>query len=380
MINYRKLLGYGLAIWIAFGAMLTAQVYLHRRAYGEPASMRAAAVIAISDIVLWAVMAALAFLAARWVSVERFSARQIVVIHLFVGPAVVLFRSLLDLPAVYLITGEMPQLKERILLTFTLRLMTFYAFLGAGYAVEYVRRYHERELRETQLREQLVRAQLSMLKMQLQPHFLFNTLHAVSSLMLEDVWAADRMLSRLAEMLRQALQSSQTQMVTLAEEIEGLEPYLEIERIRFGNRLRVTVDLGGCEDALVPHMLLQPLVENAIRHGIAPSEAGGALCIEARRRDGLLQLQVRDTGSGLGSASAGGHGLGLTNTRQRLQYLYGDRHSLELRSGTGGRGVSVLMELPYASGTTASIPQHAASPGAVRSTTDGGLDRSRVDA
>jgi two-component sensor histidine kinase len=347
MNSRTKVLGYGAAIWTAFGVMLTLQFYLHDLLYGERASLVAAASNGLIDIYLWALTAVTAFVAARWISLERFSLGRVVLIHLALGPTVVLARTLLDLLAVYIFAGRVISLLEQLLLTFTLRLMVFYAFLGAGYAVEYFRRFHERQLREIHLREQLTRAQLGMLKMQLQPHFLFNTLHAVSSLMRSDVAGADRMLSRLADMLRQTLQSSETQFVRLEEEIETLQPYLEIERIRFGERLRVQVELGACRDAIVPHMLLQPLVENAIRHGIAPLEGGGLLSITASRRHGSLVLRVRDTGRGLRPGAVDGHGVGLSNTRQRLRHLYGDGQAVELLPGSDGAGVTVVIEIPF---------------------------------
>jgi sensor histidine kinase YesM len=347
MIRYTKVLGYGLVIWTAFGVMLTLQFYLHDLLYGTSSSLVAAASNGLIDIYLWALTAVLAFVAARWISLERFSITRVVLIHLALGPAIVLFRTLLDLLAVYLFSGRLISFVEQALMTFTLRLMVFYAFLGAGYAVEYFQRFHERQLREMQLREQLVRARLGMLKMQLQPHFLFNTLHTISSLMRRDVEGADRILSRLAEMLRQSLQASDTQFVRLSEEIETLQPYLEIERIRFGERLRVNVDLDACEEAVVPHMLLQPLVENAIRHGIAPLEDGGLLSITARRRHDSLVLRVRDTGRGLRPGSTEGHGVGLSNTRQRLRHLYGEDQAIELLPGADGHGVTVTIEIPY---------------------------------
>jgi sensor histidine kinase YesM len=357
MIRYSKVLGYGAAIWTAFGILLTLQFYLHDLLYGTNASLVTAASSGLTDIYLWALTAVLAFLAARWISLERFSILHVVLIHLALGPAVVLFRTLLDLVAVYLFTRRFISYSEQVLLTFTLRLMVFYAFLGAGYAAEYFQRFHERQLREIQLREQLARARLGMLKMQLQPHFLFNTLHAISSLMRRDVEGADRMLSRLAEMLRQSLQSSDTQFVALAEEIETLQPYLEIERIRFGERLKVEIDIDACQEAVVPHMLLQPLVENAIRHGIAPLEHGGLLSITARRRHGSLVLRVRDTGRGLRPGGSDGHGVGLTNTRQRLRHLYGAEQGLELLPDEGGRGVTVMIEIPYRLWTSEDEPE-----------------------
>jgi two-component system LytT family sensor kinase len=189
---------------------------------------------------------------------------------------------------------------------------------------------------------------LQALKMQLHPHFLFNTLHAISALMDDDVKGARRMIARLSELLRLTLESVGQQEVSLRQELDALERYLEIEQIRFQDRL--TVRLAVAPETLgasVPNLVLQPIVENAIRHGIAPRSSAGRIEIRAERQDGMIELQVIDDGPGL---SPGGEefkeGIGLTNTRARLRQLYGDGHRIEIKDADGG-GLAVKLSIPF---------------------------------
>lgn len=219
------------------------------------------------------------------------------------------------------------------------------------------RRYRERERVTLQLETKLARAQLEALKIQLQPHFLFNTLNTISALLHRDAEAADRVLSRLGDLLRLSLQHSGKQEVMLRQELEFLERYLEIQQTRFQDRLTVRFDTDPeVLDALVPTLVLQPLVENAVRHAIEPRAARGHLDIRARRRDGRLRLEVADDGPGLGPAGPGdingagipstGSGIGLANTRARLEQLYGKGHRFTLANAPAG-GLVVTLEIPY---------------------------------
>jgi LytS/YehU family sensor histidine kinase len=227
-----------------------------------------------------------------------------------------------------------------------LKALMYSLLLGVGYAIVYARQLHERELREAQLETELLSAHLNVLKMQLQPHFLFNTLNSISSLMYADVGAADRMVARLADFLRQTLRTIDTQEVTLQEEMNFLTLYLDIERTRLRDRLEICLDVDeGARVALVPHLILQPLVENAIRHAIAPRVEGGSVTILAKRQGDRLRLVVRDDGPGL-EGDPNTTGLGLRNTRQRLQHLYPGTHRFSIGNGPDG-GAEVEVELPY---------------------------------
>jgi two-component system LytT family sensor kinase len=230
-------------------------------------------------------------------------------------------------------------------------LPTYAVILFGYYAFDYYAKYRDRELRASQLETRLSQAQLTALKMQLNPHFLFNTLNTISSLMYTDPDCADRMMTRLSELLRLTLEQDGEQEVTLKEEMEILDRYLQIERIRFEDRLRVTVSIDPAAlEARVPNFSLQPLVENAIRHGIAPRPEGGCLDISARRDDGMLRIRLCDDGPGLQPAGASEprrrEGIGVANTRARLAQLYGNEQSFEMTNAPEG-GLVVLMSVPF---------------------------------
>jgi signal transduction histidine kinase len=224
--------------------------------------------------------------------------------------------------------------------------ITYWLIVGGANLIEYSRRSREREVRASQLEVHLADARLQALKMQLHPHFLFNTLHAITTLMHRDVDAAERMLARLSELLRITLDSAGAQEVSLKEELEFLEQYLEIERIRFGDRLQIEINIDPESlDARVPNLVLQPLVENAIRHGIAPKAGPGWIGVSSRRLDGQLELVVEDDGRGLpaGDQEAG---VGLSNTRARLRELYGETQRLEIVASPAG-GALVRVTIPF---------------------------------
>jgi two-component system LytT family sensor kinase len=244
------------------------------------------------------------------------------------------------------------QVRGLVLTQLHLNFATYWVILGIGAAFEYYGKYRERELRASQLESRLAQAQLDVLRMQLQPHFLFNTLHTISAFMQEgEIDAADRMISRLSDLLRLALDSVHTQEVPLRQEVEFLQRYLDIQQIRFQDQLHVAVDIADDTlDARVPSLILQPLVENAIKHGITPRAAGGHVSIRAHRDDGMLHVEVRDDGPGFAADAVdrgtGDQRVGLANTRARLEQLYGSRHRLTLRDAAEG-GAVVELVLPF---------------------------------
>ena len=201
--------------------------------------------------------------------------------------------------------------------------------------------------RAAQLEGQLAAAQLDALRMQLNPHFLFNTLHAISTLMARDVGGARRMVSDLSDLLRRVLDSVDEQEIPLDDELDVLGRYLDIERTRFADRLSVEVTVGeDARTALVPTFLLQPLVENAIQHGVAPRGEGGRIEIAAERQNGHLLLRVADDGPGLPESGRVREGVGIQNTRDRLAKLYGESGALTLRNRPEG-GLRAEVRLPY---------------------------------
>jgi two-component system LytT family sensor kinase len=225
---------------------------------------------------------------------------------------------------------------------------TFIPIALVAHVVSYTRTLRERELRAAQLEEQLAKTRLQVLKSQLQPHFLFNTMHSISSLMLTDVRAADQMMTRLGDLLRMSLESAGTQITTLSREIEFLNCYLEIEKVRFAERLTVTFDISPATlDASVPHLLLQPLVDNAVKHGISQLPGSGEIRIAATTQAHQLKIEISDNGPGLSkTGTLPSMGLGLRITRERLESLYGRDQRLELLSLPGG-GTTVQVCIPF---------------------------------
>ena len=214
----------------------------------------------------------------------------------------------------------------------------------------FYRRFREGELRESRLQTRLTLAQLEALKMQLHPHFLFNTLHSISALVHRDPEAADKMIARLGDFLRLTLENSGAAEVSLQKELEFLTCYLEIERVRFQDRLTTSLEVEPAAlDSSVPNLILQPIVENALRHGISQSAAPGRVEISAKRENGSLRIRVRDNGPGLnrvtGSREAFKEGVGLSNTRARLEQLYGESHRFEMSDAPDG-GLLVTMVIP----------------------------------
>jgi LytS/YehU family sensor histidine kinase len=231
-------------------------------------------------------------------------------------------------------------------------LMIFWAVIGVLHAVEFYRRYREREALTLELRAQLSQSQLDVLRAQLHPHFLFNVLNAATVLVHRDPDAADAMLTRLGELLRHALRSDPRHETPLHEELELLDQYLDIMRTRFGDRLTIRRTIPtAVESALVPTFVLQPLVENALEHGVDRIEGSGCVEIDAEREGDSLVLAVRDNGAGERADARAGLGIGLTNTRARLAALYGDAATLALRPRPSG-GTEVMLRLPFRSPAT----------------------------
>ena len=219
----------------------------------------------------------------------------------------------------------------------------------AVHALLYYQSFRASELAQSSLKTDLAQAQLRALKMQLHPHFLFNTLHSISSLVLEDPPKANSMIARLGDFLRLTVDNSDQQLVTLKEETEFLRCYLDIEQVRFGDRLTVTFELEPQTlSAQVPHLILQPVVENAIQHAIAPRSTRGHINIEAKRLNSLLRVAISDNGPGISSNAnlPWKQGVGLTNVRTRLQQIYGPDFRFELMNTNGG-GLTAVMEIPF---------------------------------
>ena len=243
-----------------------------------------------------------------------------------------------------------PRFLSRVPGSFASNLLIYGGVIGICYAFDYYRKYREREILATRLEAQLAQAQVDALRMQLHPHFLFNTLNSIAGLVRDNKnQAAVSMLVGLSDLLRHTLEHSSRQEVELREELNFIKLYLSIQKVRFSDRLRTEFDIDpATATALVPNLILQPLTENALRHGIAHSAEPGVIGISSTVHNGHLRLMVYDNGAGLrdGWQLKGSAGIGLANTAARLQQLYDDNHQFDIRNRDSG-GVEVMIFMPF---------------------------------
>jgi two-component system, LytTR family, sensor kinase len=337
------------AFWTLLGIAFGVQFHFASEQIGNPVPWRRAFVYSLSDWYTFALLSIPAVWLANKFPIERPRRAAAISVHLL---ASIVF----SLAYVALRAGlaHLQSESAAFSATFTPLLVKswhfnvlVYSVIGAvTHAFSYYRELRERKLRTAELETHLTNARLQALQMQLNPHFLFNTLHAISSLMHQDVEAADRMLVRLSELLRRALDNSGTQKVTLREELEFLRSYAEIEQTRFGDRLKIEIHLApDTLDSFVPNLILQPLVENAIKHGMEPSARATHIHVISERRDETLRLVVRDNGRGAQNGLVK-DGVGLANTRARLQQLYGSAQTFHAANADGG-GFQVKVTIPF---------------------------------
>jgi two-component system LytT family sensor kinase len=345
-------------IWTLIGIVFTLQMYFTSYRSERPALLVDSLYLQIVWAYLWALATPLVLWAANKLPLERNNWIRNSLIHL---PISILLSGIVTAVGhimVWLYFGlplgrpfSFERMGRFVLANFSEGIGIYMLVALTSYAFNYYRRYHEGQVRTLQLEAQLSKAQLEALKMQLHPHFLFNTLHSISALLTQDTEAARKMITRLGDFLRLTLENSGSEEVTLQQEMEFLTCYLAIERIRFQDRLLTRIDVADDTlDAKVPNLILQPIVENAIRHGIASRSTPGLIEIEAKHINGLVRIQVRDNGPGLSehriSENLFNRGLGLANTGQRLERLYGSRHLFDLRNHPNG-GFVVTMEIPF---------------------------------
>lgn len=341
-----------LLIWLALSLLSTTQLYSVDRMDGRDVSLWLIAWWQSSVWLLWAILTPpVLWLGGRY-RLERANWKRILPIHL---SASVLFALLhLILLASLRFAAPLPHdppgtFGEHLLFTVTgflhIDLLTYWAIVGIASAFDFYRRWQTEELQGAQLKQQLAQARLQALQMQLQPHFLFNTLHTVATLVEDDPKLARRMIAQLGDFLRLTLEENGAELVTLGRELEFTRAYLSIEELRFQDRLQVHYSLAPeTLSARVPYLILQPLVENAILHGLAPSANCGRLELCAEQREGRLRIEVRDDGGKLASTN---EGLGLANTRARLTQIYGASADLTLTVNETGSTVAAI-EIPFA--------------------------------
>ena len=349
------------ACWGTFGVLLGQQTYALQAGQGPAGVWSHALVLQLNYCLVWAVATpAVLRLGRRFPLVapaQPAHARpvlwQSLPVHLVAGVACALIvqgaHSCL-LPFLYphwFPPVPLSLLRRSLMGTVDYGVILYWVVVLIGQSVDYLRRSDEARIRQAQLQEQLAEAQLQALRMQMHPHFLFNALNSVAALIPDDPRAAEHMLTRLGELLRIYLRSSEVQEISLAQEIEFVRRYLEIQKLRFEERLQVHIRLDpAAETAAVPSLILQPLVENAIVHGIADRDRDGSIDIDAAVQGAELLLRVADNGSDSEpTAAAWREGTGLGNTRRRLERLYGPLHAFSVEAVASG-GVCASIRIP----------------------------------
>jgi two-component system LytT family sensor kinase len=345
-------------IWTFIGLVFTLQGYFTSYRSERPMLFTYSLYIQMTWSYLWALATPLVLWAADRLPIERTNWIRSALLHIPISIVLSVVITALGRVVIWLNYGyrsgkplPFEAVTNFVIGNFSEGIGIYLLIALTSYAYSYYSRYREGQLRTLQLEAQLSHAQLQALKMQLHPHFLFNTLHSISALLNKDIEAARKMITRLGDFLRLTLENSGSQEVTLQQEMEFLTCYLEIERIRFQNRLVTCMDLGEQTlAAKVPNLILQPIVENAIRHGIAPRSTPGVIEIAAKQVGGRLRIQVRDNGPGLPehrtSQNQFKKGLGLANTETRLKQLYGADHLFDLSNDPAG-GLLVTLEIPF---------------------------------
>jgi len=324
-------------------------MYLTQAKVGSPVSWQFALSRSLADWYTFALLSVPAIVLAGRFPLGSAPLRLLVILHLLASLVFSLVWMLLRAGLTVGLDGTSfaETLRYALVATLVFNMLVYWVIVVATHAADLYRQGRERERRELELERRLAEARLRALQMQLNPHFLFNALHGVSALMYRDVDAADTMLVRLSELLREALHRTDEPWVPLRDELSFLERYLAIELIRFSGRLTVRreVDQGTLE-LRVPNLILQPLVENAIKHGIESEARPGVITLRAHTTEtGGLRLEVEDNGRGYDPEKPVTSGIGLANCRDRLEQLYGNRASLELHPGQDG-GLRVVLELP----------------------------------
>jgi two-component system, LytTR family, sensor kinase len=341
-------------LWTLIGCAFASQLYLTHVQRGDPVTWRFALSKSLADWYVFALFAIPTSWLARRFPLEMGKWGVPLLVHLGASAlfsiAWWIVRVLIEQREGPRGDGSMAAFSQVLVATFAVSMLVYWAIVSVTHALSYYSKYQEREVRAAELERRLTEARLQALQMQLNPHFLFNTLHAISSLVHKDAEAADRMISRLSDLLRYTLESTQAHEVPLQQELQILDRYLEIEQTRFGARLSVQKEIAPeALPVMVPNLILQPIVENAIKHGIEPHARPGVIRICASRGSGLI-LEVRDNGKGL-RADSQRERVGISNTRARLEQLYPSAHQFEMANLPEG-GLCVRMEIPWRTGTT----------------------------
>ena len=341
--------------WTVAGFFFASQLYLlYPVTSGRAMSFATSLLVNLPFYWLWALLTPAILALARRFPMDRTGWKRALAVHVPASlllssvqlvAAGIVFQLLLDRPGFRSFT-LLSSIVALFRLNFHANFLTYWGLVCLAWGVLTWEKFRERELMASRLETQLAQAELRALKMQLQPHFLFNTLHAISALMQRNTPAAEKMVLQLADFLRLTLQNTGKQEVSLREEFEFLETYLQIEKTRFQDRLSIHFRIRSeVLDARVPNLILQPLVENAIRHGIARDRNAGRIEVSATHEAGMLLLRVWDDGPGLQPGTVT-EGIGFSNTRERLRHLYGAGFRMEFANAETG-GFFVFLAFPF---------------------------------
>jgi two-component system LytT family sensor kinase len=358
--NWRAFL-VGFGIWTVVGVSFGLRTHWWAQMNASPTLFWQTVPNYMVDFYIWGAVSPLIFWLCHRFPIERGNIAGRSAFHLLAGMVFVFVVTLITIPTLWYLglvnMNNHPTLSaffnNMIINPFMVHqgLLAYWGTVVVAHAIEYSRQAQAGRTRASELSAQLANAQLAALKMQIHPHFLFNTLNSISALLHKDVEVADRMIARLSDFLRMTLRNSGTSAVTLEQELEFLTTYLEIEKIRFQDKLLVEMEIDDqALDAKVPNLILQPLVENAVRHGVAKQTGVGRLNIQANRVGDRLVVNIEDNGPGPNGIARpkNGHGVGLANTRARLEQFYKEFHfEIEGKNGKGGTIVSI--DVPYLS-------------------------------
>lgn len=342
------------AAWTAVGVFLVAQRYLFDVSLRARFDLFASLVQNLPSVWLWALITPLIMNLSRQFPLQRGEWQKNLVFHFLFSFAFLSGDVLLDmLVAKWIPSARQLSFASRLSSKSFINLFSYAAVVALAHALQYSRQLSEKKARTAELEKEVLAARLTALQMQLRPHFLFNALNSVAWLIRSRQGPqAIRAVTGLADLLRLVLKRDGAQLVPLRQEMELVDRYLHIEQIRFENRLEAKVHVEPqVLDALVPCLVLQPLVENAVHHGIDSAQGVGRVHVEARRDADMLHISVRNSGPVLDLNAAGqeADGVGLGNTRARLKHLYGPRHRLELHPEAGG-GALAELAIPFHTG------------------------------
>ena len=356
----------GFVLWTILAFLTAAGAHVYLSSMGTPVSWGQLLAWNITLSLIWSLLTPVAYELSRRFTFDRAGWRRALPIHVaasvmlaFIGAV-----ALVSINPLVTWTKEpsIPFFPHVLSRTF-MDIQRYWYIVLVTQAIAFYGKYQERQILSSQLEAQLARAQLEVLKIQLEPHFLFNTLNSIAALARHDGEAAEHMTLQLADLLRMSLDGVGVHEVPLQQELTFLQKYIDIQQVRFHDRLRVETEVDPRTlDTLVPNLILQPIVENAIRHGIGPRRAGGLIRISTWRDRDDVWMEIRD--NGVGFTQGGGllplEGVGLRNTRGRLQQLYNEDHAMVLEDAPSG-GCTVKIRVPYRTTTEEVTTDHVHS-------------------